>query len=744
MKIDVNAVRIVLANMPDGFIFEEFAQKILSIVSNDDFIPVGGSGDQGVDGYKRVFKRKKQSKLIYQISTEIVHWSQDVSKITSTQDKLQKNKISIDKLIYVTNRKIERKDTIIDNFYDKYKIPLSILDAEWFVDCICSYPNAAGIYASFVETYVSEYQRPTKMIEVGDFCADPRLYVFLTQHIDTGDNEEIENSVLDGLILFSLEGTSSDKKIFKSQSEILSYISDLTKFNLPDMHEKLGHRLIILSKKPLQKIKYHSKDKVFCLPHDTILELNQRDVVNNKLRTDFKAECELIIKNNPKSDNIKINNVFELFEEIIHKIYSSQGLEFSDFIIKGTNKEKVDDSLCSIVGKVVDDSTKKIGNKEKIKLALLISLREIAYSSSIVQRNYLKKLSKTYMMIFLTQNDPKINLFFKNIASKLDLFVGNSIIIPALSEFYLNKDNRRFWNLLKGARSAGVSLKVNEFIIEELVSHFNSVVNTYKSLYEQNEEEYLEDDIALLYIDEILIRAYFYAKRNKRITSFKAFINMFIDPSLNNVREDIINYLNDEFEIEYISSSSQNAPLDQEDVAELVEHLKVKKHNHVKKAEADAKLFLHIYKLREINNESNNSGIFGYKTWWLSQDINTYKSVKDAFGDLYSTSCYMRPDFVYKYISLSPKKDDIDSLYENCFPSLMGVNLSYHIPNGISEFVSQKIQEHKDTNPRVIKRTLRRLTQKLMTSIDTITPIEFKSYFEKELENIESSELLQN
>ena len=66
--------------------------------------------------------------------------------------------------------------------------------------------------------------------------------------------------------------------------------------------------------------------------------------------------------------------------------------------------------------------------------------------------------------------------------------------------------------------------------------------------------------------------------------------------------------------------------------------------------------------MREINNELGASSIFGYKTWWLSTDTLTYKAIDCHFHKDYEVSCYMRPDFLYNYISLSPKKEDVDEL----------------------------------------------------------------------------------
>ena len=76
---------------------------------------------------------------------------------------------------------------------------------------------------------------------------------------------------------------------------------------------------------------------------------------------------------------------------------------------------------------------------------------------------------------------------------------------------------------------------------------------------------------------------------------------------------------------------------------------------------------LMVYKLREINDESESKSVFGYKTWWLSQDINTYKAIQKVFGDQYNVNCYMRSDFLYNYIALAPKRMKIDNMFREVF-----------------------------------------------------------------------------
>lgn len=139
----------------------------------------------------------------------------------------------------------------------------------------------------------------------------------------------------------------------------------------------------------------------------------------------------------------------------------------------------VEYELQQIVNTVVDDSSVIPKNKEKVKSALLVTIREIAYRGSIEQKKYLRSLSNTYMMMFMLQWDPKISIFFQSMAAKLNIYVCTSIIIPALSESYLSEENKRHWNLLIGAQRAGISMRINETILDELISHFKMIVNKY-------------------------------------------------------------------------------------------------------------------------------------------------------------------------------------------------------------------------------------------------------------------------
>ncbi len=58
----------------------------------------------------------------------------------------------------------------------------------------------------------------------------------------------------------------------------------------------------------------------------------------------------------------------------------------------------------------------------------------------------------------------------------------------------------------------------------------------------------------------------------------------------------------------------------------------------------------------------------------------------------------MRPDFLYNYISLAPHPANIQESFDSMFPTLLGVNISYHLPQEIIQSVNKCLQEHKVKN----------------------------------------------
>jgi len=733
MEITINKeeFKYALSEFGKGEVFEDFAHSFLSQVLGDEFIPVGGTKDKGIDGSLKVYSRSTHPTFIYQISTELAY----EKKIQGSIEKLIMNDVNVDRLIYVTGRKVNSKNTIEDNFIKTNQINLTIYDVEWFASNVTNDERLIHLYNAYIESNIHQFRKPQNEYIVGNFIKDPRLYVFMRQQFDTTQHDnEIEEKLADSLILYALEGTASETKTFKNLEQIKSDVAQYVKFNPKSVYSTIEKQLKVLSSKPNQQINYHSPEDAYCLPYQTRLILNERDIEETHIHNSFKEQTLEQLKKYLKEENVKATKVLSLIETTVHNIYHKQGIEFSAFIIDGQSRDILETALPDIVGQVVDNSHIVVDNKESVKKALLMTIRNIAYNGTAEQNEYLKRLSYTYNMMFMLRWDPQLASAFQKLASQLKIYVGTSILIPALSEIHLEPSKRRYWSLLEGANIAGVQLTINETILGELVNHFGMIRHKYKTMYKGVEEVYLENEIHTMYVDEILIRAYFYSKSRGKVEKFNDFVDNFANPNLLNAHRDLKEFLDDEFHIIYEDTSQIESQIDTTDLQLLTEKLTEMK-NSKERAETDAKLMLMVYKQREINKEQDRKSVFGYKTWWLSKDIYTYKAVQDVFNTRFNINCYMRSDFLFNYIAMAPKKKEIDNMFKEVFPSLLGINLSYHMPKEICGHVNKALNEHSEKSPTMIRRAVRNYTEKLM-STSSKNSKKLNSFFDDELEKL--------
>ena len=422
---------------------------------------------------------------------------------------------------------------------------------------------------------------------IANLSEDSRLFVFLGQQFETNREDlRLDDLLADTLILFCLEGTDPDKEIFKSEDEIRAGIEKYLKFDPKLIDEKIVERLKVLSTKP-RKIVFHTRALSYCLPYETRVEIAERNLKDEQLFNIFYEQTQRNIKKYFADIKIRVNDLEGLITKVFNKIFLKQGLEFSNFVLHGDSKSVIEQNLNDVISLAVDESAVVIPNKEKTKTALHLAIRDIVYNGTPEQGKFLKSLSNTYLMMFLLQWEPKLSTYFETLASRLKIFVDNSIIVPALSEYYLNDGNKRHWNLLMGAKKAGISMFINEALLDELVSHFRMIKNKYDYFFKNLEEFYLNDEDELLFIDEILIRAYFYSKSKGQVRDFDKFLDNFVDPRLKNIKDDLITYLQYMFGIIYISNESWDIKVNPDEKAKLTETLSKKKSEDVK-AETDA------------------------------------------------------------------------------------------------------------------------------------------------------------
>lgn len=733
--IDPEAFRFALSQITDGTIFERFALDFLSKVLGYNFIPIGGVRDRGIDGMEHTFHRHGYERAIYQLTIEKDY----KTKIRDSLEKLVKNDIRYDQFIYVTNIPVASKDILIDQFVERYKKAILIWDIDWFANHVNESEVTVRAYQIFIESYLHQFNRPGQTFTIANLEGDPRVYVFLRQQVEQYRNDlKMDEILADTLIVYALEGTDPDKGILCTRDEILERIPQIVKFDPRLLHNLIDQRLKVLSAKP-RRINHHAKEDAYCLPFEERLAIQNRNLKDMALYDSFRKDTVSDFTSCFPKDTLSQDDAFALIEEALHLLFSQQGLEFAGFVLRGASQDVFEKYLPDIISDVVEKSAKAAKNRTAVKSALLTCIRNMAYSGTEAQKKFLDSLSRTYMMLFLLQCDPQVATYFSSLASKLRIYVCTSIIIPALSERFLDSRNQRYTNLLLGANKAGVQLLFNEAILQELAAHFRMIRKIYEDNYAGAEDLYT-DEMAILYIPEIMIRAYFYARLRGRMGKFDDFLGTFVSPSMDKLEEDLVEWLKSELSLEYVTNASRGIYLDKQEVQliqeELVKHKKLRGKGAQEKAGIDAYVMLTILAIREQHNELGKGGISGFRTWWLSSDVLTQKAATIVSKEKYSTPCYMRPDFLYNYISLAPSKGEVDQAFRAIFPTFLGVNISYHVPDEVPEMVSKFVKEYKERNPGRIKAVIRELTGKLQNDPEYQVPNRVKTFFVDHLKQL--------
>jgi len=711
--VDPAVVEAALTKIVDGMVFERLGKAFLAALRPLEFIPIGGTHDQAIDGLEHAFGASEVKRTVFQFSIE----SDARAKVRRTLTALGKNGLVFKRLVYVTNRKVQRQTQVVDDIYDKFGKSVEIRDLEWFKANVNDSEGTVRAFRTFAGSYLHELAQPGKGFEVANLHGDPRLYVFLRQLWDLErKNLAVDEILADALIMFALEGTDPDSGVVMTREEILERVRGLVSFEVSRMEPMIDARLKALTARP-RRVKYHGKLGGFCLPYETRRAIAGRNADDVVLCGEFKESVSSRAREYCTEGHVADGfDAYPLAEEILHQVFRKQGLEFAEFIQSGGKSIAVEQSLPEIVDAVVVEAGVDAKDREAVQTALLLTIRAVVYHGTDSDRAFLGRLARTYTMLFMLQCDPQLVTAFMSMASRLKVYVCTSILIPALSEHFLEPKDQRYSNLLRGARDAGVELRINEAIVGELAGHFRMIKRRFEEQYAHSERVY-DEDLQILYIPEMLIRAYFYSRVRGETATFDEFLDAFVSRRMERIEEDLVTLVEEDFGIKFVSDKSLDVSIDREEEQTLRGKLEEVKETRSgrgagHKAMTDARVVLLVRALREKNNEAG-SGILGYETWWLSMDTSTERVVRKVLRREHDTSCCMRADFLNQFVSLAPSKEEVNQVFEEVFPGLVGVSLSYHLPANVIGMTSRLVKEFGQKSPGRVKATLRELFNRM-------------------------------
>ena len=697
-EINTKLAKVALDNC-EGFPFEEFANDFIAAIEGTDFIPVGGVSDGGADGvHEQGLYSSDKKNVFYQMSIEQNHRS----KVKKTIDRLIEFGREPKRLIYVTSQTIGTYDREEEHLTDKHDVFVRIRDGKWILANLNHSEATKKAYYTHLKAYTDFLQDLDKgnKIKVSKNIAHPSVYVFLQQQVENREKDKhLTKTVADSLILWALNETDPDQGRFMTQLEIMESI----KSNIPWAKNVVGGILAsrlkeLVSKGGVggKKVNHYKKGDKYCLPFET------RKIIANERGEDESVLIDVIneicsfgtLDGIEPDEKILVANVAIRTAQMF---FEKEGLNCSSFL-NGSELEKdnlIDNTVYDRVSDALDELVDSDEEKDRFKPLTCEIVRKMFYQSSESQRILLTKFSRTYILLFTLQAEPRVVEYFQKATANFRLLVGTDLIIRAMSERFLSKENQMTRNLFEIARSAGIKLYLTEPALDGIIKHLIVTDNEYKN-HIQPREAYLGADL-IRESSQILIRTYYHAKTEGYSKSWSSFMGEFITYSqLHNApgREEFKTYITQQFGMEYISSEELYSQTSVDDVSTLSSDiLELKKCNQLL-ADAVSLTINSVYGQRRANKEYSTFPEYGYQTWWLTQESRVQKhtvSIVKKNGAKF----IMRPEFLLNFFSLSPSVRDIRESYRTIFPSVMGIQMGNRLPDEIFHKVLKQVDVWK-------------------------------------------------
>lgn len=685
----------------EGTAFEKFVNAFYPAVAGLEYIPLGGMHDGGADGFfdSGLSEARGKKGAFLQASTQEDHRT----KIRQTIKRLIKVGRKPTSLTYVTSRIVPHPDQEEDLLSSELNVNVRLRDRRYIAAHINTNHITTNAFETFLRPSLAFLSTPgnVPLIQPTQEVQSPAVYVFLRQEVERRQGKSsLLDTVTDGLILWALEGTDPDKKILMRRDEILAKIEASVPPARQFIRGTFNKRIEILASKHNpsgREVRWYKKEDLFCLPYETRTVVEQENAEDESLRV--KVLEILANRAATLSEGLSAEEATALAGIALRALqitFETEGLEFSAFLHGGDSKTEeysVEDSIDKAI-----HSSKTSPEKQVLwKQILVRMLRYAIYESTGEERLYLGKLSRTYLLLFSLNAEPRIVEYFQTMASDFYLYVGADILIHALSERYLRPEDQMTTNLLYMLAQAGAKLVLAEPVVEEVHSNLETSDWEFQNFFSQI-QGHVTVDVAR-HSSKILIRAYFYARLSppdKKLapTSWSNYIEQFChynDLHHAKGRQQLKSYLLNKFKMQYEPRSDLKKLCDLEQLAGLAAKLAPGKKKEVL-AENDALMILATYGRRDSLKEDSHTTGFGFRTWWLTHEVRVRKYTGNLFREK-GSHYIMRPEFLLNFIALSPSAVEVRKAYENIFPTLLSVKLSGRMREDTFHDLLDKVKE---------------------------------------------------
>ncbi|MDQ6948302.1 MAG: hypothetical protein M3256_19075 [Actinomycetota bacterium] len=528
------------------------------------------------------------------------------------------------------------------------------------------------------------------------------MYVFLRQEVERRSGDTVlADAVVDALIVWALEGTSPDTDILMSRNEVRDKILTEIPTAKQLVDELLDGRMESLANKGNKsgrEVRWYRKRDAFCLPYETrrLVELENSDDELVKIRALESIRGRIVDVSGQELTPDEIDQCVAVADRAVQIAFEREGLEFSYFLQQSqadTDYPTISDCIAASLDEARVDPKRRLVYGD----AAFRAVRSSMYYSRPEERDYFGRLSRTYGLLFTLNCEPRLIEYFQEMAADFHLYVGSDVLVRALSERHLPREDQMTRNMLAMARAAGAVLVLAAPVLAEVVAHLRATDMEFRNWFSAS-EQHVTMGLARN-APKILVRSYFYAKLEPALheqvpASWDRYMSQFCEyPDLHRARgvESVRRYLQAQFGMQFESIEDVRSLANASEVQQLAGALEeIKTSRNL--ASNDALMTLAVYGLRAKNREDSQVSEFGYRTWWLTDEARILRYTKALIEAHAGVRYMMRPDFLLNFFALAPSVADVRRAYANVFPTLLGVRLARRMDEGAFREMMQKVR----------------------------------------------------
>jgi hypothetical protein len=662
--------------------FEVIVQNLLAIRDDGEFVALGGMHDGGADGFLRsTLESQKAPGHFVQISAQ-----ENVSaKIRGTVTSLKKIGREVLALSYWTSLSVPTLDILESKITEELGVTIRIRDRAALLRLINHSDKTRAEFQRSFRAEIFDLTAQTQQLnqQTPDFLADPSVFVFLQfemkERLGKGG---LVPPVVDALIYWALRETDPDRNLLATRAAVKERIRALLPGAAVNLLPSVDARLKELSSKSgggKQRIRHHVPVDSFCLPYDMRLELASASATEHALHQEVRRSLQERATSAGSANPEAIANVCE---RAIYRHFHEQGLILAAFLENRIDGITIADQIVETELQAVA-SVAEIQDQKSYAAALRI-LREVFYTPTVAEADFLRRLSHTSLLLFSLKHCPSLIEYFNQMTGHFRLFIGTDMLIKALAESFLPDEHKHITNLIKVARACGAHLILTEPVVKEIYTHIHAAQLEFKNYY-ASREAFITPAIAAQG-DRILIRTYFYAKMLlKKVSGWKAFLDRFVDPDEVAAKSDkgeaqLQAYLSKTYELQVMSREECIAGVDVNELRSLADELQKRDPaRNILLAENDALMVLMVYSQRRRNHEVAKYDGFGLRTWWLTKEYKVLAYTIGVVGANGGIPYIMRPEFLLNFLTLAPKAIEAEAGLRELLPSHVGLQIGEHL-----------------------------------------------------------------